>query len=63
MVSIIFKAIIYASILSICYFLQIEFIEGVHPTGPALIDFFTPGTRVVRGPDWSWGDQVRMFFI
>ena len=47
-------------LLSIC-FLQIEFIEGVHPTGPALVDFFTPGTRVVRGPDWRWGDQVRIF--
>ena len=47
-------------LLSIC-FLQIEFIEGVHPTGPALIDLFTPGTRVVRGPDWKWGNQVRMY--
>ena len=37
---------------------HIEFIDGVHPTGPTLINLFTPGTRVVRGPDWKWGDQV-----
>ena len=42
------------------FFLYIEFIEGVHPTGPALVYLFTPGTRVVRGPDWEYDDQVIM---
>ena len=36
----------------------LEFIEGVHPTGPALINLFLPGTRVIRGPDWQWQNQV-----
>ena len=27
-------------------------------SGPELVPHLTPGTRVVRGPDWKWGDQV-----
>ena len=60
MISLIFKAINYASIMLPNCFLQVEFIEGIHPTGPALVGLFTPGTRVVRGPDWNCGSEVRM---
>ena len=28
------------------------------PTGAALVRRITVGVRVVRGPDWKWGDQV-----
>ena len=27
-------------------------------TGPDLVHLMTPGRRVVRGPNWKWGDQV-----
>lgn len=27
-------------------------------TGMEVIPRLTPGTRVQRGPDWKWGDQV-----
>ena len=27
-------------------------------TGVEVIPRLTPGTRVQRGPDWKWGDQV-----
>lgn len=32
---------------------------GIPVTGVEVISRLTPGTRVVRGPDWKWGDQVR----
>ena len=28
------------------------------PTGAALVRRIAVGVRVVRGPDWKWGDQV-----
>ena len=28
-------------------------------TGPSVLNRVVPGVRVVRGPDWKWGDQVR----
>ena len=27
-------------------------------TGPSLVHLMTAGRRVVRGPNWKWGDQV-----
>lgn len=30
-------------------------------TGPGLVPYIKPGLRVVRGPDWKWGDQVNRF--
>ncbi len=27
-------------------------------SGPGLLPYIKPGLRVVRGPDWKWGDQV-----
>ena len=52
----------YKALCNHTYVHLIEFIEGVHPTGPKLVHLFTPGTRVVRGPDWRYmyGDQVIM---
>lgn len=34
--------------------------NSVNPpiTGVEVIPHLTPGTRVQRGPDWKWGDQV-----
>lgn len=32
------------------------------PTGAALVRRITVGVRVVRGPDWKWGDQVRTIY-
>ena len=29
-------------------------------TGPEVARLMKVGTRVVRGPDWKWGDQVRI---
>ena len=29
------------------------------PEGPALARMMKKGTRVVRGKDWKWGNQVR----
>ena len=31
--------------------------------GPDSFDLMTPGTRVVRGPDWKWGQQVCLYEI
>ena len=31
------------------------------PTGAALVRRITVGVRVVRGPDWKWGDQVILY--
>ena len=31
-------------------------------TGPEVVPRLLPGVRVVRGPDWKWGDQVRHIF-
>ena len=31
------------------------------PTGFDAMKFMTPGTRVVRGPDWKWEDQDKPF--
>ena len=28
------------------------------PTGAALVRRISVGVRVIRGPDWKWGDQV-----
>lgn len=30
-------------------------------TGPGVVPYLKPGLRVVRGPDWKWGDQVIYF--
>ena len=27
-------------------------------SGPDVVPRLLPGVRVVRGPDWKWGDQV-----
>ena len=27
-------------------------------TGPEMVSKLRVGTRVMRGPDWKWGDQV-----
>lgn len=32
-------------------------------SGPSLLPYIKPGLRVVRGPDWQWGDQVSWFCI
>jgi hypothetical protein len=32
-------------------------------TGPELASMMKIGTRVVRGVDWKWGDQVSTFFL
>lgn len=29
-------------------------------TGMEVISRLVPGTHVVRGPDWKWGDQVSL---
>lgn len=31
--------------------------------GTNIISLLTIGTRVVRGPDWKWGDQVNLFIF
>lgn len=28
-------------------------------SGPEAVPRLIPGVRVVKGPDWKWGDQVR----
>lgn len=30
-------------------------------SGPGLLPYLKPGLRVIRGPDWKWGDQVMPF--
>ena len=50
--------------------LQVIFEEARHKnkahlaplTGPEVAALLKLGTRVVRGPDWKWGDQVEHFF-
>lgn len=32
-------------------------------TGPEVVKLMKIGTRVVRGPDWKWGDQVVMLLL
>lgn len=32
-------------------------------SGPSLLPYIKPGLRVIRGPDWQWGDQVRYFYV
>lgn len=32
--------------------------RGASLTGPELASLMKIGTRVVRGKDWKWGDQV-----
>lgn len=32
-------------------------------TGPEVVKLMKIGTRVVRGPDWKWGDQVSWFLV
>ena len=32
-------------------------------TGPEMAKRMKIGTRVVRGPDWKWGDQVHLFCL
>ena len=32
-------------------------------TGPELASMMKIGTRVVRGVDWKWGDQVSTLFL
>ena len=31
--------------------------------GSNVTSLLTIGTRVVRGPDWKWGDQVNFIYI
>lgn len=31
-------------------------------SGPNVVPYIKPGLRVVRGPDWKWGDQVLNYF-
>lgn len=50
--------------------LQVIFEEARHKnkahlaplTGPEVAALLKLGTRVVRGPDWKWGDQVEQLF-
>lgn len=35
----------------------------VNLTGPEMAKLMTKGTRVVRGPDWKWADQVLLVVI
>lgn len=47
-----------------CYVLYADMIENNKPktsclSGPELASLMKLGTRVVRGADWKWGDQVR----
>lgn len=32
-------------------------------SGPSLLPYIKPGLRVIRGPDWQWGDQVSYFYV
>ena len=32
-------------------------------SGPSILSRVVPGVRVVRGPDWKWGDQVSVFVV
>ena len=32
-------------------------------TGAAVLHLFTLGRKVVRGPDWKWGDQVQLLVL
>lgn len=42
---------------------ETHFQENYNPpaTGIDVLPRLTPGTRVQRGPDWKWGDQVHVF--
>ena len=35
-----------------------EFVPVGPASGPDVVPRLLPGVRVIRGPDWKWGDQV-----
>lgn len=48
------------------YVIYEDMVETVKPktsplSGPEIASLMKIGTRVVRGTDWKWGDQVRIF--
>lgn len=50
------------------YVLYADVVENLKPktstlTGPELAALMKLGTRVVRGADWKWGDQVGLFSL
>lgn len=51
-----------------CYVLYADAVENYKPksstiSGPELALMMKLGTRVVRGKDWKWGDQVDIYLI